>query len=177
MQRRAFAPPGSVSAVHVLLALVDDWDGLAPFLSKRGVDAEAVRNRVESLGSLDPFRRLASPRRRRIRTSGSWLANAFLGHPNPSWHPPPQGIDPHRRRPWGSVPQRDGRTGEAEGGSPSRLHRPRRQPGAHKQGRPVHLLIDDEGGLVLDEEGQPILTAVDVPQGSEVRSHQPRGRR
>lgn len=163
-----------VTGEHVLLAITDRWENfqLFPFLAERGIDAEAVRDRV--IGSLGTTEGLESApsvtppkeRRRARKSPAPDLALALTS----------SGHDPHRRGPWGSAVFVDA-TGRA-------LRRGRwllqylidrdGNPVLTTDGRPVHLLIDDKGRPVLDEEGKRILTAVDIPPGSEVRPH-PRG--
>jgi predicted DNA-binding transcriptional regulator AlpA len=166
-----------VTSEHVLLALVDDPDRLPPLLSDRRVDAEAVRNRV--VGATEPVPSYGERKASKDHDLGPVAPQRVRRPPELELAPTPQGLDPHRRRPWGSA------VFHSSTGEPARQGVALRQylidrdgnPVLTTDGRPVHLLIDDEGRLVLDEEGQPILTAVDVPEGSEVRSHPRRGRR
>jgi predicted DNA-binding transcriptional regulator AlpA len=164
-----------VTSEHVLLALADDWDRLPPFLSERRVDAEAIRNRV--VGATELVLAPGEGEASKDQNLGPVAPQRIRRPPEPELAPTPEGLDPHGRRPWGSA------VFHSPGG-PVRQGVALRQyfidrdgnPVLTTDGRPVHLLIDDEGRLVLDERGQPILTAVDVPEGSEVRSHPRRGR-
>jgi predicted DNA-binding transcriptional regulator AlpA len=166
-----------VTSEHVLLALADDWDRLMPFLSERGVDPGAIRNRV--VGEAESIPSSGDRNGPRDQDLGPVAPQRVSRPPDLELAPTPEGLDAHRRRPWGSAVFHN------------RAGKPVRQgvalcqyfidrdgnPVLTSDGRPVHLLIDDDGRAVLDEEGQPILTAVDIPEGSEVRSHRRRGRR
>jgi hypothetical protein len=91
--------------------------------------------------------------------------------------PTPDGKDPRRRRPWGSAVFAD-----AEGQT-FRLGLALRQyfidrdgnPVLTVDGRPVHLLVDERGQQVLDGEGRPLIGAVEIPPGCQVRTHHQRG--
>jgi hypothetical protein len=161
-----------VTSEHVLLALADDWDRLMPFLSERGVDPGAIRNRV--VGAAEPIPSSGERTGSKDQDLGPVAPQRVNRPPELELAPTPEGLDPHRRRPWGSAVFHN------PAGKPVRQGVALRQyfidrdgnPVLTSDGRPVHLLIDDEGRLVLDEEGRPIVTAVDVPEGSRfVRTH------
>lgn len=89
--------------------------------------------------------------------------------PEPELAPSPEGHDPRERKPWGSRPFY-GASGtplvkgfgmlqfflDADG-----------HPVRTTRGELVHLLTDDEGQEVLaEEDGLPVVVAVDVPPGA-----------
>ena len=158
-----------VTSQHVLLALTDRWDGGAPsgYLVKRGVSADAVRARVVAMteategppetASSAPLRATAE---RRVPRP-----------PEPELALTPDGRDPRRRRPWGSAVFHDAEGRPLQQGIALRQYFVDRDgnPILTTDGRPVHVLIDDEGRFVLDEAGHPIIAAVEVPPGSALK--------
>ena len=42
-------------------------------------------------------------------------------------------------------------------------------------GQPVHRLVDQQRQQVLDGEGRPLIGAVEIPPGCQVRTHHQRG--
>jgi hypothetical protein len=151
-----------VASEHVLLALTNRWDrGVASrWLGRCGIDAAAVRRRVVDLteGVPLPEPSLAVPEPESDPTAGLDLA------------PTPDGWDPRRRRPWGSL------VFTTADGQPIRQGRALRQyfmdrdgnPVLASDGRPVHVLLDEQGNEVLDTDGRPLIGPVDVPSGARV---------
>jgi Clp amino terminal domain, pathogenicity island component len=156
---------GEVASQHVLLALTGRWDGSfgTGWLQQRGIDAEAVRQRVVDLTegvappAPSPF---AAPAPEFDPTAALGLA------------PTPDGKDPRRRKPWGSKVFVD------PGGRPIKQGLALRQylvdrdgnPVLTTDGRPVHFLLDEQGSPVLDADGRRMLGAVEIPPGSHVEA-------
>jgi hypothetical protein len=154
-----------VSSEHVLLALTGRWDSgiVSDWLARCGITAGAVRRRVADV------------------TEGVTLPEpAPLGEPVPrepvvAMHglelaPNPLGKDPLRRKPWGSV------AFQVPQGRPIRPDMIPRQyfldrdgyPVLTTDGRPVHIVVDDDLVPVPDPQGRYMLGPVEVPPGATV---------
>lgn len=148
-----------VGSEHVLLALARDNPPLASSLlwlfELRGA---VVRERVLAI------------------TEGAITLSALPSPeppPKPKPIPRPQGLslaptplgrDPWQRRPWASVPFPGDDIGN--GGVPRQHHLDRDgNPVLTVDGRLVATLLNEDGMCVLDEEGWPIITAVEAPPG------------
>jgi hypothetical protein len=155
-----------VSSQHVLLALIDRWyeDGSPVYLAKPGLDLDALSQRLvvmtEETGDVPenpapPQPPIAAEER-------------IPRPPEPDLALSPSGHDPRRRRPWGSAVFHDEAGRAVKQGIALRQYFVDRDgnPVLTTDGRPVHILIDDEGHHVLDEAGQPIVVPVEVPPSS-----------
>jgi hypothetical protein len=156
-----------VASEHVLLALTSRWDGsfATGWLQRRGMDPEAVRQRVVDFTEGVPLPEpppLAAPPPQFDPTAGLDLA------------PTPGGQDPRRRQPWGSRVFVDADGRPVGQGTALRQYLVDRDgnPVLTTDGRPVDILVDEQGQPVLDAEGRPMIRAVEIPPGSQVRARQ-----
>lgn len=152
-----------VASEHVLLALADECNqGEGSFLLAHyvGMDGACiVRDRVVAVTEgTTPISELAAarPPHRPLR--------APLG---PPLAPSPAGHNPLARQPWGSAV-----FDEPDGVTSTRTDLVRQyfvdrdgSPVLTTDGRPVHLLRDEEGKPAHGEEGQLLLTPVEMPDG------------
>lgn len=164
----------AVTGEHVLLALTDDWGGglVSSLLAGRGIDATTVRRRlIDVTDGMTPVAGPPPPRHDWRRDS-----RRIPRPPELELAPTPDGHDPRRRKPWGSVMFRDAEGRTFNQGRWLRQYTIDRDgnPVLTTDGRPLDMLVDAEGHPVLDEEGNAILAAVDVPPGCQVRAY-PRG--
>lgn len=161
-----------VTSEHVLLALASHWadDPVATAsLRRRGLDPAAVRRRVLDLTEgvavppppEAPWPELEPEAAMRRVAPGLELA------------PTPDGKDPRRRMPWGSMMfvDADGTPIKRADGQALRQYLVDRDgnPVLTSDGRPVHFVYDEHGRWVLDGDGRPLMVAVEVPQGSAVQ--------
>lgn len=157
---------GEVASEHVLLALTGRWDGSfgTGWLQQRGIDAEAVRQRVvdltEGVAVAAPAPLAAPPEPEPDPTATLKLA------------PTPDGKDPRRRKPWGSKVFVDADGRPVRQGMALRQYLVDRdgRPVLTTDGRPVDVLVDAQGQPVLDAAGRPIIRAVEIPPGSHVEA-------
>ena len=155
-----------VTGAHILVALTQDWEeGSLPLCAVLPeVRATALHERLMAkTEGMMPASEPSAPRPR-LRESAVRLAHP----PEPELAPSPAGHDPRRRRPWGSaVFEIPGKPWTPANGQ----YCIDRDGYAvlTTDGQPVGSLHDKEGKTVLDEDGNGILTAVEVPDGSEVR--------
>jgi hypothetical protein len=154
-----------VASEHVLLALTDQWRDssfVLGWLHRCGISAEAVRQRVidvtEGMALPAPPERLEPPPPEPDPVDALDLAPNPLGH------------DPRRRLPWGSrgfgVPL--GRPPKA--GMLGRQYFIDRDgyPVLTTDGRPVHIVVDEDTIPVLDEQGRQTIGPVEIPPGGEL---------
>jgi len=152
-----------VTSEHVLLAVSGMRDGsfATTWLSHHGIDPDMVRRRV-----VEVTEGVALPEPVPLADLGPEddPAAALDLAPNPLGH------DPRRRRPWGSMP-----FGVPED-RPPRAGMLRRQYFIDRDGyavltadgRPIHVVVDDHGLPLLDDQGHPMFGPVEVPPGAEV---------
>ena len=158
-----------VSSEHVLLALASRWDNACfatGWLARAGITAEAVQQRVvdatEGVALPTPPTRLEPPPTDHPGLAG--LAAELDLAPNPLGH------DPHRRAPWTSM------AFDVPEDRPPRVGMLARQyfldrdgyPVLTTDGRPVHVVVDEHGIPVRDEQGHERLGPVEVPEGGTV---------
>jgi hypothetical protein len=163
---------GEVTSEHVLLALASHWadDPVATASLRRGgLDPAAVRRRVLDLTEgvavppppEVPWPELEPEAAMRRVAAGLELA------------PTPDGKDPRRRMPWGSVMfvGADGTPIKRADGQALRQYFVDRDghPVLTSDGRPVHFVHDEHGKWVQDGDGWPLMVAVDVPEGAAVQ--------
>lgn len=153
-----------VASEHLLLSMTHRWDrseGMH-WLQRCGIDGAAVRRRVMDLTEGVPLPEaapLVEPAAEPDPTAGLDLA------------PTPDGKDPRRRRPWGSAVFTDA------DGLPLTQGRAMLQyyidrdgnPVLTTDGRPVHVLLDEDGNDLLDEQGESRIGPVEVPAGAEIQ--------
>lgn len=155
-----------VGSEHVLLALTSRWDALVAswLLGHYGIGKDAVRRRVvkvtEGVTPVEMPAPLELPPRRHP------AADLDLA-PNPLGH------DPRRRGPWSQMPfpvspapeDRPFRSGMMARG----YYRDRDgYPVLTTDGRPVHLVLDEDAVPVRDAQGRLMFGPVEVPPGCEV---------
>jgi hypothetical protein len=162
----AWLADAEVTSEHVLLALIGRWRDscfVLGWLARCGIAADAVRQRLidatEGVVLPEPPAQLEPPPAPSLPPS-SWdtlqLAPSPLGH------------DPRRRHPWGSrgfgvpldpPPKQGGWAGQyfidRDG-----------YPVLTVDGRPVHIVMDEDTDPVLDEHGREVLGPVEIPQGA-----------
>jgi hypothetical protein len=156
-----------VTSQHVLLALIERRGGgliSNPIVAKHSLDPDAVRQRLIAMTEdpsavpepLPPSRPQAPAPKRIPRP------------PEPDLAVTPSGQDPRRRRPWGSAVFHDEEGRALKQGSALRQYFIDRDgnPVLTTDGHPVHVLLDEDGELVIDDAGAPILVAIEVPPGS-----------
>ena len=162
-----------VTSEHVLLALASHWAGDAAttaLLSRRGLDPAEVRRRVLDLteGVAVP------PPPEPPQEPGPEVAMRQVA-PGLELAPTPDGKDPRRRMPWGSAifVDPDGRPIKRADGHALRQYYLDRDgnPVLTTDGQPVHAVFDEHGREVTDEDGRPLIVAVEVPDGSSVEAH------
>ncbi len=157
-----------VASEHILLALTSRWRDscfVLGWLARCGIPADAVRQRLvdatEGVALPEPPAQLEPPPAPPLPPS-SWETLQLA--PNPLGH------DPRRRGPWGSR------------GFGVPLDRPPKQGGWAGQyfidrdgypvltidGRPVHIVVDEDTVPVLDDHGRQLLGPVEVPPGAEL---------
>lgn len=151
-----------VTSEHVLLALADTWwEGFASILLiRRGIDAEAVRQRLIALSDgLTPAPPVSAPPHWRR------AAKRIPRPPEPELARSPAGHDPRRRRPWGSRLMCDAAGSVIYDGRAPRQYRIDRDgyPVRSACGRLVTGLKDAKGMPMLDEKGAGILTTLEAP--------------
>jgi hypothetical protein len=159
-----------VSSEHVLLALTGRWESFAAgWLRRHGVEAAAVRQRVVDYtegGALpEPVPLpVEKPRPHVDPAPGLELA------------PTPDGRDPRRRRPWGSVMFVDADGKPVRQGNALRQYFIDRDghPVLTTDGRPVHVLVNEHGDEAPDAEGRRI-GPVEIPPGCRFKTRQERG--
>ena len=162
-----------VTSEHVLLALASHWArspvAVASF-RRRGMDLSEVRKRVldltEGVALPPPPNQPPGPKpdpQAAVREVAPGLDLA----------PTPDGKDPRRRMPWGSMvfTDADGNWIKRPDGQALRQYFVDRDgnPVLTTDGRPVHLVHDEAGQWVLDAEGRPTMAPVEIPEGSAVR--------
>jgi hypothetical protein len=160
-----------VTSEHVLLALTSRWERACfatGWLARAGIAAAAVRQRVlaatEGVALPEPPALLRPPPTDDLGPAAELeLAANPLGH------------DPRRRGPWHSM------TFDVPEDRPLRTGGLRRQyyldrdgyPVLTTDGQPVHVVVDEYGMPVLDEQGRRMLGPVEVPPGGEVMARHP----
>ncbi len=160
-----------VASQHVLLALTDQWSGGATManLAKRGLNAETIRARVVAMteGTEGPPETGGPPDPPPSAVLRATSERRIPRPPEPELALTREGRDPRRRMPWGSAVFHDAEGRPLQQGIALRQYLIDRDgnPIMTTDGRPVHVLIDEEGRFVLDEAGHPIITAVEVPPG------------
>jgi hypothetical protein len=152
-----------VTSEHVLLALISRGHFPTGWIAHSGITAEAVRQRVvdatEGVALPEPPEPLEPPTRSEPRPM-----DALDLAPNPLGH------DPRRRHPWGSRgfgvpldrPPKPGMLGrqyfiDRDG-----------YPVLTTDGRPVHVVVDEDTVPVLDEHGHQMIGPVEIPQGARM---------
>ncbi len=162
-----------VSSEHVLLALASHWAydpvAVASF-RRRGMDLTEVRKRVvdltEGIAPPPPPQEPPGPEPDPGAAEGQVAPGLDLA-------PTPDGKDPRRRMPWGSMvfTDADGNWIKRPDGRALRQYFVDRDgnPVLTTDGRPVHLVHDEAGQWVLDADGRPTMAPVEVPEGSAVR--------
>jgi Clp amino terminal domain, pathogenicity island component len=154
-----------VATEHVLLALTSPWDHQGVFivhwLDQCGIGPEALRQRVmdatEGVALPEP------PARLEPAPEPDLLAGLELA-------PNPDGRHPLQRRPWTTrwILDRDGRR-IMRGWSPLQCFVDRDgYPVLTADGRPVHVVVDEQGKAVRGEHGHWVLTPVEIPPGVQV---------
>ena len=87
----------------------------------------------------------------------------------------PDGKDPRRRMPWGSrvFLDADGRPVKRADGQALRQYFVDRDgnPVLTSDGLPVHVVFDEHGREVTDEDGRPLIVPVQIPDGASVEAH------
>ncbi len=162
-----------VSSEHVLLALASHWaqdTTTTALLRRRGLDPAAVPKRVldltEDLTPL-PAAEPPEPELDPEVAMRRWVPELDLA-------PTPDGGDPRRRMPWGSVGfvDADGKLIKRDDGRALRQYFVDRDgnPVLTADGRPIHYSFDEHGKPVLNEDGFPLIGPVDIPAGSTVHS-------
>jgi hypothetical protein len=154
-----------ITADHVLLALTDQWRGscfVLRWLERRGVDPGAVRQRL-----VDATEGVALPTPPEQLEPMPAVSNPMDAL---DLAPSPLGYDPRRRLPWGSrgfgVPL----------GRPPKKGMLGRQyfidrdgyPVLTTDGKPVHVVVDDDTIPVLDHHGRQMFGPVEIPPGGEL---------
>jgi Clp amino terminal domain, pathogenicity island component len=153
-----------VATEHVLLALTSPWDQgrfVIDWLTRCGISPEALRQRV--VDATEGVALPELPTRLEPAPEPDLLAGLELALN-------PDGRHPLRRRPWTtrSILDRDGRR-IMRGWSPLRCFIDRDgHPVLTADGRPVHVVVDEQGRTVRGEHGHWVLTPVEVPPGVEV---------
>jgi predicted DNA-binding transcriptional regulator AlpA len=152
-----------VASEHVLLALISRGHFPTGWVARSGITAAAIRQRVvdatEGAVLPEPSQWLEPP-----PSSAADPADALDLAPNPLGH------DPRRRYPWGSRgfgvplerPPKPGMLGrqyfiDRDG-----------YPVLTTDGRPVHIVVDEDTVPVLDEHGQERLGPVEIPEGARM---------
>lgn len=155
-----------VTGAHVLLALTHDWgEGSLPQLRTALPEVHATTLHERLMAETNGMMPASQPSSPRLH---SWESDTRVPRPpEPELALSPAGHDPRRRRPWGSrvfgIPGKPG--------SPANGQYTIDRDGyavLTTDGQPVSSLQDEQGKLVLDEEGSGILTAVELPEGSEI---------
>ena len=155
-----------VTSEHVLLALSRRGPNscfVLGWLAGRGILAEQVRQRVvdatEGVALPTPPERLTPP----PPVAPDPLAALDLA-PNPLGH------DPRRRLPWGSRGFGVPLDRPPSKGMVGRQYFVDRDgyPVLTSDGRPVHLVADDDTVPILDEHGRHRFGPVDIPPGGEL---------
>jgi hypothetical protein len=155
-----------VASEHVLLALTSQWESLLAswFLGHYGISKDTVRQRVvEVTEGVTPVELPAplEPPPRRYPAADLDLA------PNPFGH------DPRRRGPWSQMPFPVSPVPEGQplrSGALARGYYRDRDgyPVLTTDGRPVHLVLDENAMPVRDAQGRLMFGPVEVPPGCEV---------
>ncbi len=157
-----------VSSEHVLLALTEKWDRcpLTAMVARRGVDASEVRQRTIAVSEAGDG---ALPAGWAQRGLGSW-PDLDASQDNVELSKSPAGHDPRTRRSWGSVMFSDAAGRTFHQGRAVRQYFIDRDgyPVLTTDGRPVHLLLDEQGEPVRDEHGKGVVGPVEIPPGCEV---------
>lgn len=85
--------------------------------------------------------------------------------------PSPAGHDPRRRKPWGSRVFVDADGRPIRNGMALRQYLVDRDghPILTRDRHPIHEHVDEQGQPVLDAEGRPTITAVEIPPGSQIQ--------
>ena len=148
----------AVTSEHVLLALTSQWNRsfATRWLARAGIDPQAVRQRVVDVTEGVPL-----PAPTPIVAPPEFDPAAGL-----ELVPTPQGQDPRRRQPWGSMvlvetdgrPVRQGYLVDRDG-----------NPVLTVDGRPLDVLVDEHGQPVLDEGGRVVIRPVQIPLGSQIQ--------
>ena len=151
-----------VSGVHVLLALIQH-DRLPKGMALPEVSLTTLHERLmaETDGMLPASAPPSGP-------GPQESATRIPRPPDPELAPSPTGHDPRRRKPWGGA----GFSVAGKALLPRQYFLDRDgHPMLTTDGQPVFSLQDEQGKDVLDEAGKGILTPVEIPEGSEVRSY------
>lgn len=152
-----------VASEHVLLALISRGHFPTGWVAHSGITAAAVRQRVvdatEGVELPEPPEHLEPP-----SPPEADPADALDLAPNPLGH------DPRRRGPWGSRgfgvpldrPPKEGMLGrqyfvDRDG-----------YPVLTTDGRPVHIVVDEDTVPVLDDHGHELLGPVEIPEGARM---------
>ncbi len=154
-----------VTSEHVLLALTSSWDHRGVFiinwLHRCGIRPEAVRQRVmdvtEGVTLPEPPAQL-QPLPEPDPLAGLELASN------------PNGKHPMWRRPWTTrwILDSDGRR-IMQGWSPLQCFVDRDgYPVLTADGRPVHVVVDEQGKAVRGEHGHWVLAPVELPPGAQL---------
>lgn len=158
-----------VTGAHMLLALTQDEEYPLPLLEVLpGVDPATLHSRL--MAETDGM--MPAPQPRPPRPSPWKSSKRIPRPPEPELALSPAGHDPRRRRPWGScffdvspkpIPGKPW--------SPFDVQYPIDRDGyavLTTDGRPLGYLQDEEGKLVLADDGKAIRVAVDPPEESTV---------
>jgi hypothetical protein len=164
-----------VTSEHVLLALASHWARDATttvLLGRRGLDPAEVRRRVldltEGVAAVPP------PPGAPWTELDSEAAMCRVA-PGLELSPTPDGKDPRRRMPWGSrvFLDADGRPVKRADGQALRQYFVDRDgnPVLTSDGLPVHVVFDEHGREVTDEDGRPLIVPVQIRDGASVEAH------
>jgi predicted DNA-binding transcriptional regulator AlpA len=154
-----------VASEHVLLALTHRW-GQSPitgWMARHRIDSNTVRERVVEL--TEDAAVPESPGRPAPAAASDPMAGLDLARN-------PLGKDPRQRTPWGSV------RFDAPLDRPPRVGMLARQyfvdsdgyPVLTTDGRPVHVVVDEQGMPLLDEQGRRTFGPVEIPPGCQVEA-------
>jgi hypothetical protein len=158
---------------HLLAALVHpDCPGAArSVLASLGVTAERLRQARER-SFVDPFEPPPAP-------EPPLDPEEAMGRVAPGLElaVTPAGKDPRRRMPWGSriFVDADGTPIKQTDGQALWQYYIDRDgnPVLTSDGQPVHAVFDEHGREVTDEDGQPLIVPVEIPDGSSVEAPAP----
>jgi len=159
----AWLADAEVASEHVLLALTGSGCFVLAYLKRCGIPAEAVRQRVvdatEGVALPAPPERLEPP-----PADGPDPMDALDLAANPLGH------DPRRRLPWGSRGFGVALDRPPKTGMLGRQYFVDRDgyPVLTTDGKPVHIVVDEDTLPVLDEHGQHRFGPVEIPPGGRL---------
>jgi hypothetical protein len=134
-------------------------------LQRRGIDPAALRQRVVDFTEGGQLPEPTPP-----ADQQGWPSELDLA-PGLELAPTPDGKDPRRRRPWGSAVFADAEGRTFRQGLALRQYFIDRDgnPVLTAEGQPIGLLVDEQGELTRDAQGQPMIGPVAIPPGCQVR--------